>query len=86
MLLYIVLGFYAYGNIQFQSHYNDYCLGTEAEMLVVLTSRLIILNSRDITIKSIDRLSYWAWCCITSFIDHAIHIFVLQKDRQINGR
>ena len=25
-------------------------------------------------------LSYWAWCCITSFIDHAMQIYVGQKD------
>ena len=27
-------------------------------------------------------LSYWAWRCITSFIDHAIQIYVGQKITQ----
>ena len=30
--------------------------------------------------KTIDVLSYWAWRCITSVIDHAIQIYVGQKD------
>ena len=39
--------------------------------------------------KSIDVLSYWAWRCITSFIDHAIQN-VGQKDNanqlmEVNG-
>ena len=29
----------------------------------------------------IDVLSYWAWHCITSFIDYAIQIYVGQKDK-----
>ena len=29
----------------------------------------------------IDVLSYWAWHCITSFIDHAIQIYVGQKGK-----
>ena len=33
-----------------------------------------------IYINDIDMLSYWAWCCITLFIDHAIQIYVGQKD------
>ena len=30
---------------------------------------------------TIDRLSYWAWHCITSFIDHVIQIYIGQKDK-----
>ena len=39
------------------------------------------LNEAKIRIfQPIDRLSYWAWRCITLFIDHAIQIYVGQKD------
>ena len=33
----------------------------------------------------IDVLSYWAWRCITSFMNHAILIYVGQKTTEING-
>ena len=39
-----------------------------------------INGNNIISQSSIDVLSYWAWRCITSFIDHAIQIYVGQKD------
>ena len=35
----------------------------------------------SLTSLPIDVLSYWAWRCITSFIDHAIQIYVGQKGK-----
>ena len=34
----------------------------------------------NLGLNCIDVLSYWVWRCITSFIDHAIQIYVEQKD------
>ena len=36
--------------------------------------------SSTFSVCHIDGLSYWAWHCITSFIDHAIQIYG-QKDK-----
>ena len=48
----------------------DYCAAP------VTSSYSTIHNS-----LAIDRLSYWRWHCIISFIDHAIQINVGQKDK-----
>ena len=37
-------------------------------------------------LRPIDGLNYWAWHCITSFMDHAIQIYVGQKTTENQWR
>ena len=41
--------------------------------------RMRVCEFRPVCTTTIDVLSYWTWRCITSFIDHAIQIYVGQK-------
>ena len=47
----------------------------------VLSMKKFYLPTPNNTQLAIDVLSYWAWRCITSFIDHAIQIYVGQKGK-----
>ena len=50
-------------------------------LIVSCTYSFVLLHNFIASYCTIDRLSYWVWHCITSFIDYTVQIYIGQKDK-----